>query len=157
MEEGRQQMTNEWQICHPRDKHNKGSARDKYRTARGLCEGYDEKVYELMRDDKARTQAYADAIAAAVVGKVVLDLGTGALALLAIFAARSGAKKVYAIEVNQAAYLAACEVVRTAGFEETITVLQGYSTEVELPEKVEVLVHEIIGEIDQNTKRGPNP
>ena len=47
--------------------------------------------YTGMRDDVARTEAYRRAIAAAVPGKVVLDLGTGALALLAIMAARAGA------------------------------------------------------------------
>ena len=67
--------------------------------------------------------------------------------MLAISAARAGAKRVYAIEVNNAAYIAACETVRMAGLEDIITVLEGFSTEVELPEKVEVIVHEIIGEI----------
>jgi len=140
-------MEHQWEIIRPRDKHNRGHARAKYRTARGLCEGYDDQVYAFMRDDKARTQAYSDAITASCAGKVVLDLGTGALALLAIIAAKAGARKVYAIEVNEKAYLAACKTVVDAGLEDVITVLSGYSTEVELPEKVEVLVHEIIGEI----------
>ena len=36
--------------------------------------------------------------------RTVLDIGTGGLALLAIFAAQSKARKVYAIEANRDAY-----------------------------------------------------
>jgi len=129
---------NEWQIQRPRDKVN---------TARGLCAGYDNDIYALMRDDIGRTEAYRNAIRAEAPGKVCLDLGTGALALLAIMAAEAGAKRVYAIEVNHEAYVAACAAVDASVYNEVITVFYGYSTEVELPERVDVIIHEIIGEI----------
>lgn len=128
----------EWHIARPRDKK---------RTARGLCDGYDDKVYAQMRDDDKRTSAYEQAIKAASPGKVVLDLGTGALALLAVMAARAGAKHVYAIEVNEEAYTAATKHVAELGLSETITLLHGFSTEVALPERVDLIIHEIIGEI----------
>jgi hypothetical protein len=68
-----------------------------------------------MRDDHARTGAYREAITAAAQGKVIIDLGTGALALLAIFAAEAGAKHVYAIEVQPVAAAAARRTINEAG------------------------------------------
>ena len=128
----------EWQIVRKHDRH---------RTARRLCDGYNDRIYATMRDDQVRSAGYAAAIAAHVPGKVVLDIGTGALALLAVMAARAGAAHVYAIEVNHEAYLKAIETVREAGLNGMVTVLHGFSTELELPQRVEVIVHEIIGEI----------
>ena len=116
-------------------------------TARNMCAGYTASTYATMRDDEGRVSAYARAIKACAKGKVVLDLGTGALALLAIMAAREGATRVYAIEVNEEACQKAKETVAEAGLSDVITVLQGFSTEVELPERVDLIVHEIIGEI----------
>eukprot|EP00960_Hanusia_phi_P032502 749884-Hanusia_phi.AAC.3 len=51
-------------------------------------------TYETMRDDAVRTTSYHHAIKHLVRDRVVLDIGTGALALLAIFAAEAGARKV---------------------------------------------------------------
>ena len=56
--------------------------------------GYTDATYARMRDDAARTEAYRRAIAAHARGRVVLDIGTGGLALLAIMAAQAGASKV---------------------------------------------------------------
>lgn len=69
-------------------------------TSKQLCSGYDEGVYARMMNDSSRTEAYRAAIASVASGKVVLDVGSGADALLAIFAAEAGASHVYAIEVN---------------------------------------------------------
>jgi hypothetical protein len=66
---------------------------------RGHARRYIDACYTGMRDDTARTRAYEQAIQAAVQGKTVVDLGTGALALLAIIAAKAGASHVYPIEV----------------------------------------------------------
>ena len=57
-------------------------------TPRGLCERYTERLYAEMRDDAQRTSAYEDALRHLAAGRVVLDLGTGGLALLAVMAAR---------------------------------------------------------------------
>ena len=48
---------NPWQVCRPRDKYNRGKYRAQRDTAKGLCEGYDDEIYALMRDDTHRTQA----------------------------------------------------------------------------------------------------
>lgn len=61
-----------------------------------------------MLKDKVRTDAYMNAIErnkADFKDKVVLDIGAGT-GILSIFAARSGAKKVYAIENAEIAYFA---------------------------------------------------
>ena len=75
------------------------------------------------------------------------DVGTGALALLALLAARAGAKHVYAIEANPDAAAAARALVAAEGFADVVTIVEGYSTDVTLPEKVDLLLHEIIGEV----------
>jgi protein arginine N-methyltransferase 1 len=62
-----------------------------------------------MRDDVVRTEAYRRALQNVVHDKTIVDIGTGALALLAIFAAEAGARKVYAIEANAEAYVKALQ------------------------------------------------
>ena len=96
--------------------------------------------YEFMRDDARRTPLYYAAIrkrlAEADSPQVVLDLGTGACALLALEAARAGAKRVYAIEAQSDSAQSAREAVAAAGFDGVIEVIEGLSTEITLPEKV---------------------
>ena len=118
-------------------------------TPLGHARRYVSSCYAGMRDDEARTLAYERAIAEAARGRVVVDIGTGALALLAIFAAEAGAKHVYAIEVQPAAAAAARESVLAAGLSDRITVLEGFSTAIALPEaaRATLLVHELIGEV----------
>ena len=74
-------------------------------------------------------------------------LALAALALLALHAARAGARHVYAVEANEEAAEAARAAVAEAGFADRVTVLDGYSTEVTLPEPVDLVVHEIFGEV----------
>ena len=114
---------------------------------RSICERYTDDTYAKMRDDEIRTSAYAAAIARAAPGRVCVDVGTGALALLAIMAARAGARHVYAIEANAEAATAARMAVADAGFAELVTILEGYSTDVTLPEPAELVIHEILGEL----------
>jgi precorrin-6B methylase 2 len=97
-----------------------------------------------MLDDTVRTNAFCRAIARTVrPGDVVVDVGTGS-GILAVAAARAGARRVYAIEVSDLAPVAA-EVARANGFGAVVEVVRGWSTEVELPERGDVLVTETIG------------
>ena len=111
--------------------------------------------YQGMVDDEERTTLFAEAIRDALrrrPGAVVLDIGTGPEALLALIAARAGARKVYAVEVQpEVAALArqAIAVAVEAGDVPAglIEVHEGFSTTLELPEQADLLVAEIVGSV----------
>jgi amino acid adenylation domain-containing protein/non-ribosomal peptide synthase protein (TIGR01720 family) len=113
----------------------------------GEYDVYDELLYYAMTHDEPRNRAYRAAIDRAVEGSVVLDIGTGADAVLARFCIGAGAEKVYAIEVGEDAFRRAREQVERLGLTNRITLIHGDSTQVRLPEKVDVCVSEIIGTI----------
>lgn len=101
-------------------------------------------VHIGMLNDKIRTEAFIKAIQSGVKpGDIVIDIGTGT-GILAIAAARAGAKKVYAIEAGTMADIAEAVILGT-DVADKITVLRGWSTQITLPEKADVLVSEIIG------------
>jgi protein arginine N-methyltransferase 1 len=100
--------------------------------------------YGKMILDKARTGAYADALRAVVCpDSVVLDIGTGT-GILALLACRLGARKVYAIEPGDVIQLAR-QAAAANGFADRIEFIQGMSTQVDLREKVDVIVSDIRG------------
>lgn len=113
---------------------------------RDLTNWYPEWMYELMETDEVRNLCYKDAIQDLVAGKVVLELGTGGKALWAIRCARAGAKRVYAIEANQRAYQSSLEYLNAERID-NVHVIRGFSDKVELPERCEVLVHDLVGDI----------
>ncbi len=107
--------------------------------------GFDNPEIQVkMLNDRARTQAYLSAIREVVrPGDVVLDLGTGT-GVLAVASAQAGARHVYAIEAG-AVGRAAQAVFEANGVGEQITLVEGWSTRVSLPERADVLVTETIG------------
>ncbi|KAI3428836.1 hypothetical protein D9Q98_007653 [Chlorella vulgaris] len=99
-----------------------------------------------MLEDHKRTGAYYNACMQnreQFAGKVVLDVGTGS-GILAIFAARAGARKVYAVEATDMAK-SAKRLVAAQGLEGSIEVIQGVIESVELPEKVDIIISEWMG------------
>ena len=103
------------------------------------------RVHIAMLDDHARTAAWIRGIHEVVkADDVVVDIGTGT-GVLAVAAVRAGAAKVYAIEASSIADGAA-EVFQANGVADRITVLRGWSTEVTLPSRADVLVTELIGD-----------
>jgi len=116
-------------------------------TVKSMCSGYNDDIYSLMENDELRSNFYSEALAKYAKGKVVLDLGTGAIALLARYAAKHGASKVYAIEGNPSSCAKARELIKEKKLENVIEIIEGFSDTVELPEKVDILVHDIIGEL----------
>lgn len=94
--------------------------------------------------DEARVEWFARAIAANVrPGDVVLDVGSGS-GLLAMLAARAGARRVYAVEQSPIVEMAR-ELIAVNSLAETITLLPGRSFDVELPERADVIVSETLG------------
>ena len=113
---------------------------------RDLTDWYPSWMYELMETDQARTQPYRNAIRAAVAGKVVLELGTGRKALLAVYCAQAGAARVYAVEANRKAYESSLALVQSLGTGD-IRLICGFSDQVQIPERCDVLVHDLVGDI----------
>jgi amino acid adenylation domain-containing protein/non-ribosomal peptide synthase protein (TIGR01720 family) len=113
----------------------------------GEYDVYDELLYYAMTHDEDRNRSYQSAINRNVKGKVVLDIGTGADAILARFCVEGGAERVYAIELNEDAHRRAGELVKHLGLTDRIVLIQGNSTQVQLAERVDVCVSEILGTI----------
>src|SRR5215471_8603540 len=98
-----------------------------------------------MLNDRTRTSSYMDAIGRAVrPGDVVLDIGTGT-GIFALAAALAGARHVYALEVGRVAH-AARNLFAANGVSHRISFIDPSSTEIELPERADVLVSELIGD-----------
>ena len=76
-------------------------------------------------------------------GDVVLDIGTGS-GVLAVALARAGARRVYAVEASDIAAVAA-RVFEANGVTDRVTLVPGWSRQIELPERADLLVAEIIG------------
>jgi predicted RNA methylase len=104
-----------------------------------------EYVYRCLAD-KERTLAFKNAIEKAVKpGNVVLDLGTGS-GVMAIFAAKAGARRVYAVEIAEYLSRVSRENFIESGYEETIVPLRMNARELSLDnvEKPDVVICEMI-------------
>ena len=100
--------------------------------------------YGEMIADRVRTRAYLEALKQTVKPEsVVLEIGSG-LGLFAISAAQSGASKVYALEPDDVIELSR-ESARAANVADKITFLQALSTNVDLPERVDVIISDLRG------------
>ena len=103
-------------------------------------------IYEYggMMADERRLEAYRAAIRARVTpASVVLDLGAGP-GIMTLFACQAGARKVYAVEPS-AVIQVAREVVAVNGYADRVECIQAWSTRIDLPEKVDVIVSDIRG------------
>ena len=103
-----------------------------------------------MLADAGRNNAYEKAIIQAVKrkkGAHVLDIGTGS-GLLAMMAARAGAKTVTACEVNIPLANAARQVIEDNGFADQITVIGKNSTNLvvgkDMEQRADIIVSEIV-------------
>lgn len=101
-------------------------------------------LHTRMLNDQPRTRRFMQAIAEVVrPGDVVVDLGTGT-GILAMAAARAGARKVYAIEAGPVGEVAK-KLFAANGVADRIELVAGYSTQIDLPERADVLVTETFG------------
>jgi protein arginine N-methyltransferase 7 len=101
-----------------------------------------------MMNDVPRNAAYDQALRRVAPGRSVLDIGTGA-GLLAMMAARAGAKWVASCEQTPWIAAKAREVVAANGLADQIKLIAKHSTDLQigpdLSERAEVLVTEIFG------------
>lgn len=107
--------------------------------------------HESMLQDEVRCAAFRDALAQLVTPQsVVLDIGAGT-GILSLFAARAGARRVYAVERSEVAELAR-RLVETNGMSGRIEVLHADVSSIDLPEPVDVIVSEWLGgyALDEN-------
>lgn len=75
--------------------------------------------------------------------KVVLDIGCGT-GILSIFAAKAGAKKVYAIDFADIADYAT-NIVETNNLSNIITVIKSKVEDANIPEPVDIIISEWMG------------
>ncbi|KAJ1374167.1 Protein arginine N-methyltransferase 1 [Parelaphostrongylus tenuis] len=107
-------------------------------------------IHEEMLKDEVRTVTYRNSIyhnRHLFKDKIVMDVGSGT-GILSMFAARAGAKKVYAVEFSNMASQSR-QIVKDNNLEDVITVIQAKVEELtELPdgcEKVDVIISEWMG------------
>lgn len=94
--------------------------------------------------DEERSLAFQKAINNTVkAGDVVVDMGTGS-GILAMFAAKAGASKVYAVENDKHNILTLNNTFKVNGLDKILKIIEGDVTKVKLPEKVDVIIGEMI-------------
>lgn len=99
-----------------------------------------------MMQDFVRTSTYQRAIHGNLSDfqdKIVLDVGAGS-GILSFFAVQAGASKVYAVEASNMAQYAQ-KLVRSNNLKDKIHVIAGKIEEINLPEKVDIIISEPMG------------
>ncbi|MEM6405364.1 MAG: class I SAM-dependent methyltransferase [Pseudomonadota bacterium] len=78
-----------------------------------------------------------------IADKVVLDVGTGT-GVLAVWAAKAGAKHVYAVDASHAHHYAE-QLVYSEGVSDKVTVLHAKIEEIDIPQPVDIIISEWMG------------
>lgn len=106
---------------------------------------YSISAYGKMINDERRTGPFVDALRQAIKpDSVVLDIGTGT-GIFSFLACRFGAARVYAVEADAAALDMAQRCARDIPGSERITWLKGLTTQMDLPERADVVVGDLHG------------
>jgi len=104
-------------------------------------------IHEEMLKDEVRMKSYRNAILNnkhLFRDKIVLDVGCGT-GIMSLFAAKSGAKKVFAVDASDIATQAKV-IVEDNNLSDVITIIKGKIEDIELPvEKVDVIISEWMG------------
>lgn len=94
--------------------------------------------------DIYRTQTFKKAIEETVQpGDIVVDVGSGT-GILAFFAAKAGAKKVYAVEVDHLLAESLRTSVRLNNLQDVVEIVESDALEAELPQNANVVLAELI-------------
>lgn len=110
--------------------------------------------YAGMMADRIRIDAYAAALRHAVRGdSIVADLGAG-IGTFSLLAARYGARKVYAIEPEDAIHLGRA-IAAANGLADRIDFIQARSTDVVLRERATIIVSDMRGTLPQFERHLP--
>ena len=100
--------------------------------------------YEMVSDQK-RVEPFKEAIFATCKGKRVLESGAGS-AILSILAAKAGATKVYAVEIDSEIAKHAKKNIQISGYQEVITLIEGDVKSITLADidnrKIDVVIAE---------------
>lgn len=100
--------------------------------------------YGSMLRDRRRVDAYRRALAACIAPtSVVLDLGAG-LGTFGVIACKLGASRVYAVD-SADIIMVAEEIARANGVADRMHFLQVRAADVELPERVDIIVSDLAG------------
>ena len=108
----------------------------------------DDGIFLPMLNDTGRNKFYDKAIALAAPGKIVVDIGTGT-GILSILAARASAKKVYAVEQDQARAEYARAMFERVGLGQVIEIVHDDFLNTNIPADIyvsETLNTQIFGE-----------
>lgn len=107
-------------------------------------DGYSIRDYGDMLADRIRTDAFVAALERQIsVDSVVLEIGTG-VGYFAFVAVQAGAARVYAVEPDNAIEVARL-CARDIPGSERIRWIQGLSTGLDLPEKVDIVIGDLHG------------
>ena len=99
-----------------------------------------------MLNDERRSRIFDQAIRNCITrDSVVLELGAGA-GLLAMMAARAGARRVYAVEIEPILAATAEKIIHTNGLADKVTVVVADGGSLRGLERCDVLVHELVQE-----------
>jgi len=100
--------------------------------------------YAKMLADPVRGDAYLRAVRESVrAGAVVADIGAGP-GVLGVYAATLGARRVYLIDPDGSVYAGAA-LAKENGVADRVEVIRAASTDIELPERADVIVSDLRG------------
>jgi hypothetical protein len=104
-------------------------------------------MHQTMLADRPRLDAYDRALERAVgAGDVVADVGAGLL-VLSMLALRHGARHVYAIEADPDTAALAAAIAEANDLKGRLTIVRADARDVRLPEKADVVVSEMMGNL----------
>ena len=116
-------------------------------TSELLENSYCKSIHLGMLRDKIRVNSYINAIKKNKIdfkNKIIADIGAGT-GILSILAIKLGAKKVYAIEGQKSTIPTLEKMLNINNVSKNVIIINEISTNVNLPEKVDTIIHELIG------------